>query len=258
MAMRVGPSSNVPPPGAASAPEAPKSDAPAPPDAFNGKPAPSLALLAQGKVPLRTPLQLASNLSRLSQAAEVPQRFASDLAVAKPDLVEHPSVLLREDKAQRLFDFAVPYAQKALELKAPPEVLTQLVKQAELAGFNQLRSGDKNGTEALRELLKVPPDKLGEVASAMKFDAPTWPQVPQPIVPRREADEARNENPADERTTNKTLGRNTLWNVLHLFRSDGFDDRESAKQREEKNQLALIAALVLVFITIIVVVLATL
>jgi hypothetical protein len=55
-----------------------------------------------------------------------------------------------------------------------------------------------------------------------------------------------------EGTTNKRLGSNTLWNVLHLFRDDGKDDRESAKQREEKSQAFWIAALVFVLLAVIV------
>ena len=213
-------------------------------------------MLAQGKAPPKGVAQLMSDLSKLTSATEVPQRFGSDLTVAKPDLVEHPQ-LMREDKAQRLFDFAVPYVQKAAELKATPEVMNQLVQQAQAQGFAELRTGDKDGVQALRELTKEPAEKVADAAGTMKFDAPTWPQVPRPIVPMAEAEKQRNEKD-DEPRSKGVLGRNTLWNVLHLFRDDGYEDRESAKQREEKNQLVLMAGLVLVFITIIVVVLATL
>jgi hypothetical protein len=30
-----------------------------------------------------------------------------------------------------------------------------------------------------------------------------------------------------------------LWNALHLFRDDGSDGRDSAKQRDELNRLAI-------------------
>jgi hypothetical protein len=257
MAIRVGGPSAAPPPTAGGdqpGPEKP-ADAPAPADQFKGTTQSFLAL-AQGKAPPKMDAQLMSDLSKLTSAQEVPQRFGSDLTVAKPDLVEHPQ-LQREDKAQRLFDFAVPYVQKAAELKATPEVMNQLVQTAQAQGFAELRTGEKDGVQALRELIKEPVEKMTDVAGAMRFDAPTWPQVPRAIVPMAEAEKQRNERD-DEPRSKGVLGRNTLWNVLHLFRDDGYEDRESAKQREEKNQLVLMAGLVLVFITIIVVVLATL
>jgi hypothetical protein len=257
MAIRVGGPAAPPPPtagGDQGGPERP-AEAPASADQFKGQ-VQSFLALAQGKAPPKLVAQLMSDLSKLTSAREVPQRFSSDLTVAKPDLVEHPQ-LMREDKAQRLFDFAVPYVQKAAELKATPEVMNQLVQQAQAQGFAELRTGDKDGVQALRELTKEPAGKVADAAGTMKFDAPTWPQVPRPIVPMAEAEKQRNEKD-DEPRSKGVLSRNTLWNVLHLFRDDGYEDRESAKQREEKSQLVLMAGLVLVFITIIVVVLATL
>jgi hypothetical protein len=46
--------------------------------------------------------------------------------------------------------------------------------------------------------------------------------------------------------------------VLHLFRDDGKDDRDSAEQREALTQLAFVAGLVLVFLAVVAIVLATL
>jgi hypothetical protein len=258
MAIRIGSSPVVP--GPASQPDA---DAPKPPDApkpdaFNAKAGPNLAMLSQGKAPLHTPKELGGDLSKLSQAAEVPHRFGADVAIAKNDLVNHPALTQRDDKAQRLFDFAVPYAQKVVELKATPEVMNQFLQAAQANGYQELHNGQKDGVHALKELLNLPSDKIAETANAMRFDAPSWPQVPLPITATNESDKSRNEDDGERHTTHKRLGRNMLWNALHLFRSDGEDDRESAKQREEKNQLALVAALVLVFLAIIVVVLATL
>src|SRR4051812_19114833 len=117
MAIRVvGPAAPPPPTtgGDAPGPDKPADPAP-PPDAFKGL-VQSFHLLAQGKAPPKMLSQLMSDLSKLTSAKEVPARFGSDLTVAKPDLVEHPA-LMREEKAQRLFDFAVPYVQKAAELK---------------------------------------------------------------------------------------------------------------------------------------------
>jgi len=258
MTIRIGSSPAVPPPASQPDADAPQKQPDAPkPDAFNAKAQPNLAMLSQGKVPLHTPKELGGDLSKLSEAAEVPQRFGADVAIAKNDLVNHPALTERADKAQRLFDFAVPYAQKVVELKATPEVANQFLQAAQLNGYQELHNGHKDGVHALKELLNLPPDKIAETANAMRFDAPSWPQVPRPITATDESDKSRNQDDG-EHHTNKRLGRNMLWNVLHLFRSDGEDDRESARQREEKNQLALVAGLVLVFLAIIVVVLATL
>jgi len=68
-------------------------------------------------------------------------------------------------------------------------------------------------------------------------------------VPLSEREE---EEPALRDRTNKRLGSHMLWNVLHLFRDDGEDGRESADQREAKSQAFLIAGLVFVLLAIIV------
>jgi hypothetical protein len=234
---------------------------------------------------LRHPKELASNLGTIHEAAEIPGRFATDLEAARPDLVNYPG-LLRTDKAQRLFEFAVPYAQAVVTKSETPvekkEVSAEMLISAEQHGYGLLQPLDpqdpaaKNGLAALRELLeKQTPEELAQKATTYSFDIPSWPSDAQMLAEARAAAEqqasvqpglqpvanaaAPFENREDDEpeqrdgTTNKRLGSNTLWNVLHLFRDDGKDDRESAKQREEKSQAFWIAALVFVLLAVIVV-----
>jgi hypothetical protein len=239
--------------------------------------------LAQGADP--KPLkELTSNLATLKQAAEVPGRFASDLEAARPELVNHPA-LLRADKAQRLFEFAVPYTQAAVTKSTTPEekheVAGEFLIRAEQGGYGLLQPRDaqdplaRNGLAALREMLEAQtPEQVAERAATHRFDIPSWPSdaamlaearaaatdqqlQPQPLTPSgapvapptpEEEEQARR-----DRNTNKRLGGRMLWNVLHLFRDDGEDDRESAEQREAKAQAFLIAGLVFVLLAVIVV-----
>jgi hypothetical protein len=235
---------------------------------------------------LRHPKELTSNLGTLHEAAEIPGRFATDLEAARPELVNYPG-LLRTDKAQRLFEFAVPYAQAVVTKSETPvekkEVSAEMLISAEQHGYGLLQPLDpqdpsaKNGLAALRELLeKQTPEELAQKATTYSFDIPSWPSDAQMLAEARAAaaEQQLNVQPGlqpvanaaapfanaedDERaqrdgTTNKRLGSNTLWNVLHLFRDDGKDDRESAKQREEKSQAFWIAALVFVLLAVIVV-----
>lgn len=232
--------------------------------------------------------ELTSNLATLKQAAEVPGRFASDLEAARPELVNHPA-LLRADKAQRLFEFAVPYTQAAVTKSTTPEekheVAGELLIRAEQGGYGLLQPRDaqdpfaKNGLAALKEMLEAQtPEQVAERAATHSFDIPSWPsdaamlaearaaaqQQPQamgqsglvqnPNAPGTFVDQTEEEEQARrDRNSNKRLGGHMLWNVLHLFRDDGEDDRESAKQREAKAQAFLIAGLVFVLLAVIVV-----
>jgi hypothetical protein len=263
---------------------------PQPSDAFGGAQA-NLQGFEQGVAPPRSPDELTSDLSRLSSAKELAGRFGADLVLARGALLDH-AALLREDKATRLFQFAVPYAQAAVGMSKSPqelkEVMADLLKQAEAAGFRDLHQqpGGKNGLAVLKDLLALKsPQEIEQHMARLKFDAPSWPKdIPRPNDARNAKaaaaaatgrapegfapvtgryappiDEAENSQRSQngERRTNKVLSGRMLWNVLHLFRDDGEDGRDSAAQREAMNQLALIAALVLVFIAIVVGVLAT-
>jgi len=93
--------------------------------------------------------------------------------------VNHPA-LFRADKAQRLFEFSVPYAQtvvtKSTTQEQRKQVAAELLIRAEQGGYGLLQSQDasgKNGLAALRELLEAQrPEQLAELATTFSFDIP--------------------------------------------------------------------------------------
>ena len=272
-------------------------DSPALKDAFTPQQRQDLQKFADGRgLPPRDPQELHSNLKLLKSLNEVPGRFAADLVLGHEALLEH-AALLRADKASRLFQFAVPYAQELVENAKSPQELkaaaNALLLEAEKAGFKQLeRQPDgADGLKALRELLRAgSAEELARLASRFKFDAPSWPKDPvrqqaealppelqvhkseaqtmrppspvlQPPVPiqQRKVDEADGAPAAHDDRTDKKLGGSMIWNVLHRFRGTGeSDDQESAAQRDQMNQLMVVAGLILVFMAVVIGVLVAL
>jgi hypothetical protein len=275
-------------------------------DLYGAKVADGISALLSGHEATLPPA-LETLLPRLENVAlpQLPQRFATDLQLVRPQLTNHPA-LAREEKAERLFAFAVPFAEKLAQAPADtkPALAAKLVENAANAGFAQLvdQPTRRDGTQVLAQLVQAQtPEQVQEQVKTLQLDAPSWPQTPaaeqmpspaaaeeklaMPIEvpvkgpapseretaaqPEREAKAAaqpgasgtpqpstdrllllqpnarRRDDPGperapdDERRTNKRLGPMMLWNVLHLFRDDGVDGRDSAKQRDELNRLAI-------------------
>jgi hypothetical protein len=288
-------------------------------DLYGAKVAEGLSALLSGHEATLPPA-LETLLPRLENVplTQLPQRFATDLQLVRPQLTNHPA-LAREEKAERLFAFAVPFAEKLSQAstEAKPALAAKLVENAANAGFAQLvdQPTQRDGTQVLAELVQAQtPEQVQQQVKTLQLDAPTWPQTsaseepprpaaqedkaPSPIdVPRREpgatAAQAEREAkptappstaagapspsadklllqqqnaqrrddpgperaPDDERRTNKRLGPQMLWNVLHLFRDDGLEGRDSAKQRDELNRLAIGIAFAIGMLALIAVVL---
>ncbi|MBK7863750.1 MAG: hypothetical protein IPJ65_35125 [Archangiaceae bacterium] len=234
-------------------------------DAYTPEQRANLKQFAEGRALLRTPAELAGDLSKLL-ATELPGRFATDLALNKADLLER-AALMRAEKAQRLFEFIVPYAKQLVASAADPgeqrDLAAKLLAEAEAAGFKQLALQPtlENGIRVLRELLKAKSaEELDARVKAMRFDAPGWPPDPPHLAPRLPmlpagAGVSHTEGaPEHAPSTSKRLGPMLLWNVLHRLRDAGEDGRESAAQREALTRLAVAGGLLLVLIAVIVLV----
>jgi hypothetical protein len=265
-------------------------DSPAAKDAFSPQQRSDLQKFVEGSgAPAREARELTSDLKLLKSAKEIAGRFAADLVLANQALFGPPG-LLRADKATRMFEFSVPYAQALLQLAQSQGDLKGAAKgllaEAKKAGFGDLEQtpSGKNGLESLAALLKAgSPEEAARLANGLKFDAPIWPKDPvrqadkhapadgqlqavnqakgdplrvlppvmQPPVPiQRKVDEA--ERSRRDEGTHKRLGPMMLWNALHLLRDDGEEGRDSAAQREAMTQLAVAAGLILVFMAIVV------
>jgi hypothetical protein len=178
------------------------------------------------------------------------------------------------------------------------QVGEQLLAHAEKAGFKELvrQSDGADGLKVLKDLLgAASPQAIEHLAKELKFDAPVWPKDPirqtegrppgteaehlqpvqqgksgppellkplppvmQPPVPvhtQRVEDPSASEK---DHGTHKRLGPMMLWNALHQLRDLGGEGQDSAKQREEMTQLAVVALGVLVLFAILVVVLVAL
>ncbi|MBL8957402.1 MAG: hypothetical protein JNK82_41900 [Myxococcaceae bacterium] len=259
-------------------------------DAFSPEQRQDLQRFVEGTAPTRDARELHSDLRLLKGANEVAGRFAADLVLAHGALLEHAS-LLRGDKATRLFEFAVPYAQTLLQLAQSDAELRKaaqaLLAEANKAGFAELQQepGNKTGLEALAMLLKAgSPEEAARLAQGLRFDAPVWPKdavrqtdkhaagdgqlqtvqpkpgepavmrpLPQVMMePVPIQKKADSEKSRRDDGTSKRLGPMMLWNVLHGLRDDGEGERDSAAQREALTQLAVAAGLILVFLAVVV------
>ena len=217
-----------------------------------------------GRDAVRTPGQLTSNLGKVVDPQELPDRLTSDLAVHLPELVSLLS-LTRQQKATRLIEFLVPYAAKLAELA--PEAALQQTARAQLeqkllepmanAGLEhvvELTTG-KTGVDVARELLRsATADEARALTASMSFDAPTWAARPetaaasevkrgeptlmaQPALqPAREHRSSGRAAPEEERALkdrgDKSLGKNMVWNVLHMFRDTSDAPADEKKQKE--------------------------
>lgn len=208
-----------------------------------------------GRDAMRAPGQLTSDLTQVNDPAQLPEKLAGDLKVNLPELVALLN-LTRQEKASRLVEFLVPYAAKLAELKAVVEVpaaqqakleakMLEPMKAAGLAQVVETTTG-KSGVEIAKQLLQAPTAQEARLMTqAMRFDAPNWagqaaagaagiqgrPVEPQLvhqalIAPTRDQrvdapPPGEEEQGVREKTRSGVLGKNMLFNVLHLFRADG-------------------------------------
>lgn len=223
-----------------------------------------------GRDAVRSPGQLASDLGNVNEVSELPERLAADLNIHLPELISLLN-MTRDQKATRLMQFLVPYASRLAELaqaNAVPieqrgQVEQKLVAPMAEAGLEhvvELTTG-KTGVEVAKELLRSEtPQQAYAHLEAMKFDAPTWAsrtdatksnevqrsnepalQAQPPVIqpPREQRVSARAEvedEPRKEKSTDKVLGKNMVWNVLHMFNGN-----DSGPMTEEKKKELLVA-----------------
>ena len=240
-----------------------------------------------GRDAVRTPGQLSSNLGGIFDAAALPDRLTSDLSLNLSELISVLS-LTRQQKATRLVEFLVPYAAKLAELTtagAVPqgqraqleEQLLTPMSQAGLEQVVELTTG-KSGVDIAKELLS---SETAEQAQAftenLKFDAPTWASRPevalasevkrgeptlvaQPTIqPARDPRVGGRGKPEDELQlkdrSDKVLGRNMVWNVLHMFGKVGEAPLDEKQKRE---MLLATGAIIVLVITVALVIVLTL
>jgi hypothetical protein len=180
--------------------------------------------------------------------------------------------------------------ETGLKLAAPltePELqkaLAQFDKALKRAGFEELKTDDgRTGMEAAQEMLQAQTPEAQKQARPHALEAPAWKdnaaaaerslradvekerraitaldgrpaiqphlRVQTAKVEETEAEAARKKGKSDSDGTDKVLGGRMLWNVLHLLRGDDLDD---VARRDAMNQLALAAALILIFSGIVV------
>lgn len=187
---------------------------------------------------------------------ELGHRFGSDAALLAAHL--KPSQLSGSERATRLWAFFAAYAEAAAAKPPQEEAKAAFREGLEGQGFAELRDAhtQENGVdralwvlnarspEEVRERaatvrLEPPPDvRHSEAASRQESQAAEQPLALPPgarnlEVPRgtlvpvrleaREADTEEEQEEARKRKTNRKLGKQMLWNVLHRFRSDPED-----------------------------------
>ncbi len=254
----------------------------APPDGFSAELGQPQAQLT-GRDTVRAPGQLTSDLTQVKDPQKLAGKLAGDLKVHLPELVGLLN-LTREQKASRLVEFLVPYAAKLAELKqtAPLEAaqqskleakLLEPMKQAGLAQIVETTTGN-SGEEIAKRMLAAPtPQAVRAMTEGLKFDAPDWsgrpeaaamaaaqgkplePQlIAQPIVPREQRVDAR--PPGEEaegrreKQRSSTLGKNMLFNVLHLFRDDAATLTEKEKLEAGIVTIALITLAIAIAVAV--------
>jgi hypothetical protein len=229
------------------------------------------ALLANGNEPrpMARTSALKPDTSKFTNALELPARFLSDLKLVEPQLLQHAG-LGTEEKAARAFEFFEPYAERFVELAhdpvkplTPAEVQTGLArfeKALTKADFAAIRTSDgRTGVDVAKELLQ------GKTTGPRpKLDAPGWKEderslraqveterrvvqlESRPLVQPRAAAAKPEDGVAGRREkkgTDKVLGSQMLWNVLHLARGEELDD---VARRDAMNALIVSAGLLLV------------
>ena len=261
------------------APTAPVAKAP---DGFSSGQGPAQSQLT-GFDSVRAPGQLASDLKSVSDPSKLPGKLAGDLKAHLPELVDLTS-LTRQEKASRLVEFLVPYAAKFAELKVavalPPEQQEKLeekmLEPMNDAGLGQVveTTTGQTGVQIAQQLLQAPTAQQARAMTAtMQFDAPNWtgradaalgvqgrPVEPhllaQPLIqPGREqrvdakppGEEAQGQR---EKPRSGVLGKNMLFNVLHLFRADGQTLSEREKIEAGIVTIALISMAIAIAVAI--------
>lgn len=235
--------------------------------------------------PLRDVKALRPDTSRLTNAAALPERFLSDLTLVRSQLFD-PS-LSRSEKAERLFEFFEAYAGRFVELNAETpmsegdlqKTLANFEKAIDRAGFQHLAAGDgRTGTDAARDMLKAKNLEDLKKAKPQSLDAPGWKEnavaeknqqhieaqkrvelqadrlvlLNQKLTPAQQAEEAKKkeEEARKKKSRSGVLGGNQLWNVMHLLRGDG--ELNDVQKRDAMNQLIVAAALIFIFVGIVV------
>lgn len=153
------------------------------------------------------------------------------------------------------------------------KTLAQFDKALQHAGFNELRTDDgRTGAEAARQMLEAKTPEAQLQARPASLDAPSWkdnaaaaersmkteiergrrtvqldghPQIqPQLRVQTTRSEETQKKEEARRSSsTDKVLGGNMLWNVLHLLRGDDLTD---VARKDAYQQLAIAAVLLLI------------
>ena len=177
-------------------------------------------------------------------------------------------------------DTAGPQLAPPLSEAELNKALGQFDKALKMAGFEALKTDDgRTGMEAAREMLEAKTPEAQANARPHDLSAPSWKDNPDPrglkaevdkerriaaldgkpqITPHlrvsgQKVDEAQAQEAAKKGSrsqgTDKVLGANTLWNVMHLLRGEELDD---VARRDAMNQLAVAAALIIIFAGIVV------
>lgn len=178
--------------------------------------------------------------------------------------------------------------ETGLKLAAPlseaelQKALSQFDKALKRAGFEALQTGDgRTGMEAARQMLEAKTKEAQAEARPQQLEAPAWKDNAAsgertlradvdkerraitsldgkaPMQPHLRLSTSKAEEPSPEAArkkdkssgTDQVLGGRMLWNVMHLLRGDDLDD---VARQEAMNQLAIAAALILIFSGIIV------
>ncbi|MCA3012153.1 MAG: hypothetical protein INH41_07105 [Myxococcaceae bacterium] len=232
------------------------------------------AALGGGRAPVRDVGQLTGSPGAVTDPRALPKAFGKDLLVQRQQLVDPR--LPPDENAERLLAFFSPYAERFVELtrgpehletpvaRLPPEDQAKALKQFEKAltdgGFGQLveRQTGRDGVALGRALLESKtPDEVRARLAELNVDAPGWRHPNNPhaamtvaVAPAQERT-LRHEPPdealAQERRGRRgTLGRNLLWNALHLLREGAETDEEKAAM----NELLVAAGLLLGFVAV--------
>lgn len=143
------------------------------------------------------------------------------------------------------------------------KALAQFDKALDRAGFGQLMTGDgRTGTAAAKQMLEARTAEDLAKARPETVDAPGWKDNPPAVAPRphdaahvpvlaqaRTTSAKTDDEPQKDeqqrrrdRSTNKVLGSNMLWNAMHLFRGD---DLSEVEKRDAMNAVVVVAGLVL-------------
>lgn len=234
--------------------------------------------LTGGGGPVRDVKALLPNPRSLTDPKTLGQRFAADLTLMKPQLVDER--LPKDENAERMMEFFAAYAERFVELSsharlpdAPvtpmrPEEHAKALKQFEKAltdgGFKALidRTSGQHGVELGRSLLDSRSvDELRQRTKEISLEGPAKKDPANPNAATSIAVSAAHdrllrqkkeeEEVAHRRGRRGKLGSNMVWNVLHLLR----DGAETPDEKEALNRLVFSAALVLVFFAVVLTVL---